>query len=387
MSVASNGRGPRILVVDDEPDVKLIVQQKFRKHMREQDWHFEFAHNGQDALTILQARHDIELVLTDINMPIMDGLALLRELNGLDREVRAVVISAYGDLGNIRSAMNLGAFDFVTKPIDMSDLESTIHKTLTLVQRLKEARRLEREALEAEVARQARSRFLEDLSYELRTPLNAIVLYSELIVEEAGEVGAQFLPDLQKIKAAGKHLLTLINDVVDFSRIEAGSVEFHREQFSVTDAVAEVVDILQEDLRRNDNKLDIQVAEACGDMYADATRVRQILFNVVGNAAKFTQRGTITLEVAPQEGGMIRFRVADTGCGMSPEQVERIFQPYTQLTLSTGTRYGTAGLGLTSTRHLCTLMGGRIEVESEPGKGSVFTVELPVGSPQSLLAP
>jgi len=367
----------RILVVDDEPDVEMIIRQKFRKQIREQEWRFEFARNGHEALEAVRESPDIDLLLTDINMPVMDGLTLLRELGQLDHGVRAIVISAYGDLGNIRRAMNQGAFDFVTKPIDMADLEATITKTMEVVGQLKAARRVHTEKLEAEAANRAKSKFLADMSHELRTPLNAIILYSELVMEEAEEVGAtEVLPDIRKINSAGKHLLTLINDILDFSKIEAGKVSLHLETFAIREMVSDAVDILRSTFARNANRLEVRMDDDLGNMHADVTRVRQTLFNVLSNAGKFTENGTVTLEVS-RAPGWVTFRVTDTGIGMTPEQVARLFQPFTQAEDSTTKRFGGTGLGLTITRRCCQMMGGEITVMSEPGRGSCFTIRLP----------
>ncbi len=233
----------------------------------------------------------------------------------------------------------------------------------------------------AEVANQAKSAFLANMSHELRTPLNAIIGYSEMLQEEAedsGETG--FVPDLVKIKSAGKHLLALINDVLDLSKIEAGKSEVYLESFEIGPMVAEVASTVSPLIGQKHNRLNVQVGEGLGEMRADLTKVRQALFNLLSNASKFTENGKITLTVERRESQgcpWISFAVADTGIGMNPEQLGRLFQAFSQADSSTTRKYGGTGLGLVITRHFCRMMGGDVSVTSEPGAGSVFTLTLP----------
>ncbi|MBI3977021.1 MAG: PAS domain S-box protein [Chloroflexi bacterium] len=233
----------------------------------------------------------------------------------------------------------------------------------------------------AEAANRAKSTFLANMSHELRTPLNAIIGYSEMLQEEAEESGQEgFLPDLQRINAAGKHLLALISDILDISKIEAGKMELYLETFSIPQLIQETVDVAQPLMARNQNRLEVHCADDLGSMHADLTRVRQAIFNLLSNAAKFTERGTVVLDVAREtvEGAAwVTFRVTDTGIGMTPEQIGKLFQAFTQADPSTTRRYGGTGLGLALSRRLCQMMGGDIAVESETGKGSTFTIRLP----------
>ncbi len=173
----------RILVVDDEPDLEELIRQKFRHQIRDGAVDFLFARDGVDALTVLAANHDIDLVVTDINMPRMDGLTLLQKLQEGEGNLSTVIVSAYGDMANIRTAMNRGAFDFLVKPIDFLDFETTIAKTIRHVEVLREARHREIENQRLQLASQHKSQFLANMSHELRTPLNAILGYTELILD------------------------------------------------------------------------------------------------------------------------------------------------------------------------------------------------------------
>ena len=240
----------------------------------------------------------------------------------------------------------------------------------------------------AEAANRAKSLFLANMSHELRTPLNAIIGYSELLEEEAHDEGVDFfVPDLQKIRTAGRHLLALINDILDISKIEAGRMELYLESFDVATMLDNVVTTIQPVIDKNGNTLTVVFedgtgADASGKMRADLTKVRQVLFNLLSNAAKFTENGQITLAVRRQVGtdfdaDMIEFRVSDTGIGMTDDQMERLFEKFTQADASTTRKYGGTGLGLAISRHFCRMMGGDITAESTLGKGSTFIVRLP----------
>ena len=233
----------------------------------------------------------------------------------------------------------------------------------------------------AEDASRAKSAFLANMSHELRTPLNAIIGYSEMIEEEIQDSGQiQNIQDVQKIEFAGKHLLALINDVLDLSKIEAGKMGLHLENFEVAMMIQEMVATLQPAIAKNSNTLQLRLADDLGMMRSDITKVRQILSNLLSNACKFTDHGTIFLE-AERSGssshGWLTFRVRDTGIGISEEQQENLFKEFAQADVSIARKYGGTGLGLAISSRFAQLMGGQISVDSEPGKGSVFTVQLP----------
>ncbi len=212
--------------------------------------------------------------------------------------------------------------------------------------------------------------------------MNAIIGYSEMLMEEAQDMEQQgFIPDLQKINAAGKHLLALINDILDLSKIEAGKMELYLESFNVRDMIQDVAATMGPLITKNANRLIIDIAPEIGVMDADLTKVRQGLFNLLSNACKFTKAGTIELRVQFEpgtSGERIQFRVTDSGIGMTPEQTSKIFEAFTQADTSTTRKYGGTGLGLTITRKFCEMMGGEITVASEPGKGTTFAICLPV---------
>ncbi len=241
--------------------------------------------------------------------------------------------------------------------------------------RADEALRSAKEA--AEVANQAKSTFLASMSHELRTPLNAIIGYAEMLEEDAADSGQEHqLADLAKIRSAGRHLLGVINDVLDLSKIEAGKTEVYIETFPVGDLLTEVAATIRPLVEANGNTLVVHRAEPLGEMHSDLTKIRQTLLNLTGNSAKFTERGTVTL-AARRDGDHMIFEVTDTGIGIVPQYMDRLFQPFSQAESSTARRFGGTGLGLVISRRYCQMLGGDITAESTPGQGSTFTVRLP----------
>ncbi|MDX2227852.1 MAG: response regulator [Verrucomicrobiae bacterium] len=246
---------------------------------------------------------------------------------------------------------------------------------------LKRARELQTESdksrAAAEEANRTKSAFLANMSHELRTPLNAIIGYSEMLIEDSEDAGqTQLIPDLKKIQGSGKHLLSLINDVLDLSKIEAGKMTLFLENFSLPDLFNEVAATLQPLIEKNKNRLEISCPKDLGIMRGDITKLRQILFNLLSNASKFTQNGLITL-TARRTADEVIFEIRDSGIGMTPEQLKRLFKEFSQADDSTTRKYGGTGLGLAICKKFAELMGGTITVESAPGRGTTFTLHLP----------
>jgi signal transduction histidine kinase len=233
-----------------------------------------------------------------------------------------------------------------------------------------------------ETASRHKSDFLASMSHELRTPLNAIIGYSEMLIEEAEDrKQIDLAPDLQKIRASGKHLLALINDILDLSKIEAGKMDLSPETFDISGLIEEVVSMVRPMIEKNANVLSLNCSDKLGTMHADITKVRQILFNLLSNACKFTELGTITLCAGRETvGGIERLSlsISDTGIGMTPAQREKLFQPFTQADVQIARKYGGTGLGLAITMRYCEMMGGKITVSSEYGRGTTFVVKLPL---------
>ena len=263
----------------------------------------------------------------------------------------------------------------------LRDEEGVLHNGVAVLHNITTHKRAEEALLKAkdaaEAANRAKSQFLANMSHELRTPLNAIIGYSEMLQEQALDSGQnESIPDLQKIHSAGRHLQSLIDDILDLSKIEAGKVELFLETFDVGDVVRDVLTTIEPLVEKNGNTLQAHYPPDLGVIRADMTRLRQILFNLLSNACKFTERGSIRLDAfrSVTDGTeWIHFRVSDTGIGMTPEQINRLFQEFTQVDASTTRKYGGTGLGLAISRRFSEMMGGQISVESALGGGSTFS--------------
>ncbi len=292
-------------------------------------------------------------------------------------EKQEVIGALYGSRGFSLRSRNLGSLE--AKMVQV--IASTVSIQLINKRQMETAfeMRLARDA--AAEADRAKSQFLASMSHELRTPLNAIIGYSEMLTEQAEDDGLdEIAPDLKKILAAGKHLLALINDVLDLSKIEAGKLTLVKESFSLQQLVADVVGTVTPLVEKNGNLIDVKAPDDLPAVSGDSLRLRQCLFNLLSNASKFTKDGIISLEVdavANDGRAWVRIRVTDTGIGMTPEQLARLFQSFSQADATIARQYGGTGLGLAITRKLCRMMGGDVTVESEPGRGSTFTMILP----------
>ncbi len=234
----------------------------------------------------------------------------------------------------------------------------------------------------AETANQAKSQFLANMSHELRTPMNAVIGYAEMLEEEAEDQGLDdFIPDLQRIRSAGRHLLQLINDVLDLSKIEADKVELYPEQVEMDQLVEEVLATVKPLVEKNSNELKLTQSSSLGEVFIDVTKLRQIMLNLLSNAAKFTDDGVIELKICREIRDAISWlvvSVSDSGIGITPEQVDKLFQPFSQADASTTRKYGGTGLGLVISQRFAEMMGGSLTVSSTLGEGSTFTLRLPV---------
>lgn len=280
--------------------------------------------------------------------------------------------------------------DLAVSPMQVSGKPMFVGLVRNISTRKQSEKELKLAKFTAESANRMKSEFLANMSHELRTPLNAIIGYSELLKEEAEDDGnTDIVQDLNRIHTAGNHLLKLINDVLDLAKIEAGRVELVHEQVSVSALLQELDLLIRHQMDKNANRFEVICDEDINNITSDSSRLRQILLNLLSNAAKFTSKGQVTLAVKrEQQRGVeyLAFSVSDSGIGMTPEQLDKVFIPFVQADATTTRQFGGTGLGLAICKDLCHIMGGTIDASSEAGKGSTFTVHIPVDS-SSLLTP
>ena len=304
---------------------------------------------------------------------------------GVSRQVRS--------MANTMKAVAAGDMDIEIDTLDSSDeihematavkvFKASLVKVRDLAEEQRQTAEELREARDAaDAANQSKSAFLANMSHELRTPMNAILGYSEMLIEEAEDLEQEnFIPDLQKINKAGTHLLALINDVLDLAKVESGKMEAFAEDIDIDNLIDEVSGTTQPLMDKNNNTLSIERGEQLGSAHQDLTKLRQTLFNLLSNAAKFTHNGTITLHVErTKEAGAdwLRLAVSDTGIGIPADKIDHVFEEFTQADGSTTRDYGGTGLGLAISRRFCELLGGDLSAASEPGKGSTFTIRIP----------
>jgi signal transduction histidine kinase len=310
-----------------------------------------------------------------VSRPILDMVATARRIS--DQKDFSVRATKYGDdeMGAL-----VDAFNAMLDRVQQRDDETRDART------------------HAETANRAKSAFLTNMSHELRTPLNGIIGYSEMLTEEAHDRGLEDLvPDLERIQTAGKHLLNLINDILDLSKIEAGKMELHIERFGVLPMIRDVISTVQPLAARNGNTLTLDLPPGADRIaiVSDLMKIRQCLWNLLSNASKFTHRGRVSLSVRQHTvagSPWITFAVGDTGIGIAPENVGRLFEEFVQADSSTTRRYGGTGLGLAISRRFCQQLGGEITVDSALGVGSTFAIHLPcvaaeTGAALPMLAP
>ncbi len=398
----------RILVVDDEP----INQQALCNHLTLQSFHVTQAMDGPTALKLI-GKKAFDLVILDVMMPGMSGYEVceaIRHKYSL-HELPVLMLTAKNQMSDLTRGLESGANDYISKPFDKRELLARVTSLITLrdafsaaLQRERQLRaeqtrsqglvneanvlREQTEILahsEAEAKKDSRFKtdFLAIMSHELRTPLNAIIGYSEILHEDLDLEGqGGFIPDIIKIQTSARNLLTLINNLLDLTKMEAGKMELFTEDVSLETLIEEVSDTLNPLMTQNGNVFKIYKDQTLPTMHTDITKLRMILMNLLSNACKFTRHGTIEFFAERAETpGFLQIQVKDTGVGMTPEQLTRVFQPFEQAELSTTSKYGGSGLGLVITQRFCTMLGGSIQVESAIGEGAAFTLYLPITAP------
>lgn len=299
-----------------------------------------------------------------------------------------VPVRSQDEIGWLAEAFNEMAAEIRARDAALRDHQNQLERAVAerTAELVEANRRLTAARDEAEAANRAKSAFLANTSHELRTPLNAIIGYAEMLEEDAEQSGAsEMVADLRRIRTAAHHLLALINDLLDLAKIEAGRMTLHPEPIPAGEVLEEAMAAAAPLAARNRNRLEAECDATAGCVYADRTRLRQCLLNLLSNAAKFTEEGAITVTVKRERNGSgewIAYRVQDTGIGIRLEDQDKIFESFHQVDASHARRHEGTGLGLAITRQLCQLMGGEIRVESQPGKGSIFTIRLPACGPR-----
>ncbi len=383
---------PRLLFIEPTPQIRgffegLLEGQRFRW---DQDFLAEITNIDDPHLKNLS----IAVIGGDI-ISLSNTLAMLQEIEAL-RKIPILSLNNALTSEEKSQLLSMGTHDFIHYPIDAEELFVRLNNALLLkkindrniesLKRVTDLEKINKESIaakkEAEESNQTKSIFLANMSHELRTPLNAIIGYSELLqdVAEDVEVEEDFVPDLKKINGAGEHLLNLINDILDLSKIEAGKMQLFPEDCEVDNLIEEVSTTVSPMMGKNGNQFKIDSEENLGSIKVDTTRLRQVLMNILSNAAKFTQKGEVLLKVFRdkcEENDWMIFRVKDTGVGINPEQINNLFKSYAQADPSVAKYYGGTGLGLAISQSFCYMMGGAISVESALGDGSTFTIKLP----------
>lgn len=380
----------QILIVDDEADVELIFRQKFRRRIRKGELEFFFAEDGAAALQVLRQQPEIALVFTDLNMPMMGGLALLRELRALERrELVALVVSAYGDMDNIRAAMNQGAFDFLTKPIDLDDLELVLEKSMQEVENRRKGIETEEKLSESEAQRKEsdylrklQKEFFDNITHEIRTPLTLLLGPLEQVAGLAESEAARRL--LLQAQRNGQLLLDLVNQLLDFARVDARAMRLYPQPIDLRDTAEQLAEAFRPFAAEKQIDLRLDLPPQLPGIFADPKLSSRIFLNLLSNALKFTPEGGRVVLSLSAKGNGVLLQVQDSGPGISAEDRERIFERFFQAKESAA--YQGTGIGLALTRAIAELHGGHVGIDSEAGQGACFSVFWPPSPPPQHVA-
>ena len=365
-----------ILVIDDEREIEPLFQLRFRKKILAGEIKFIYAFSGKEALQLLAGNRMIDIVLCDINMPEIDGLTLLPKLLKLNELLRVIIVSAYGNMGNIRKAMNLGAFDFVNKPIDFKDLKLTIDKTIKELSILKKARltkELEQQNKRLIELDETKSNFFTSISHEFRTPLTSIIGVTEQMELDPEK---WFKRGVNIIKQDSNYLLNLTNQVLELQQLDFNGISLKLIQKDIASYIYHVTDRYYPLLERKNIDLKIQSSVSELVMDFDPDKINTIVSNLLSNAYKYTPKdGSVTIEL-DQVDGYFQIKVEDNGNGIPKEELPLIFDRFYRVS-SIENEDGN-GVGLSITKEFVELMGGTIHAISELNKGTIFKVKLPL---------
>lgn len=360
----------KILVVDDEVGIQLLMQQRFRRSIQAGEYSFRFSTSGQEALMALRTEPDIDVLLLDINMPDMSGLVLLSHLPDIVPTSRAVMVSAYGDMDNVRTAMNRGAFDFVMKPINFLDLELTIKKTARHVSQL-------RDSIHTKAVADLKARFFDNITHEFRTPLSLIIAPVEAMLEDPQHDSAT-RRSLQTVRRNAHQLLHLINQLLDLAKLESGTLPVIESRGDMVAFLAQLVDSFQDLAEQKSLMLAFTANVLQQEILFDADKWQKILTNLLSNAVKFTATGGQISVDCRVDSNRLALTVTDTGIGIAQEHLLHIFDRFYQVDTSLTRAYEGTGIGLALAHELARRLGGQLSATSVPGVGTTFTADLPI---------
>ena len=380
----------RILVVEDEVGSRLTLCGI----LEDAGYEVTGVEKGTEALEVIKDGN-FNVIITDIKLPDVGGMSVLELAKEINPDVAVVIMTGYASVETAVNAVNEGAYAYFVKPINMDEMKTAIVNALRqqmlsrenkrLVDDLQRSNKLLFETnRQLRTATEAKSIFLAHMSHELRTPLNAIIGFSDLLIGGiAGKINNKQRQCLEDILSSGKHLLSLINDILDLSKVEAGKIDIRPESLRLADVVDDAVTTVKPMVNESRHELAISIAEDLPPVYGDRNRLKQILLNLLSNAIKFTpDGGKLSLETS-REGDFCKVNMVDNGIGIRKEYQTCIFEPFTQLDTQPGERKQGTGLGLALTKQLVELLGGKIGVESEYGKGSQFSFTIPLAEKEA----
>jgi signal transduction histidine kinase len=360
----------RLLVIDDEKGLRDMLTYTLGRH----GYAVTAAESGEQGLELARSQ-DFDVVVCDVMMPGIGGIETLRALKTLRPLTEVVMATGFATLETAVMAMKDGAYDYISKPFQLEEICALLEKAV-------ERKRLRARVGYLEERDRVKSEFLANMSHELRTPMNAIMGYTSLLLESSyGALNDAQTQALQRVSAGSENLLALINNVLDLSKLNAGHMAVHWESVDLRAVAAEAVATVESLYQKKGLDLTLKAPEPV-TLRCDRTKIKQVLINLLGNSHKFTKAGGVTVELGVQDGCAV-IVVSDTGIGMSSADLPQIFEPFKQIDGSSSRQFGGTGLGLAIVKKLIELLGGRVAVASEPGKGSTFTLSLPFNAENS----